>query len=231
LEEIAVDVHVVRVFVGEDGEHGNPLGVVFGTAELDSAVGIRLTAQLGFSETVFVDDRETAAIRIFDPVEEMRLAGHPLVGTAWVLAEVTGRQPDVLRPRLANEVATWWEDGLTWVRALIDDAPDWGLVRLTDEAAVRALSFPLPEYHQHVIWAWADEAAGELYVRVTAPRADTIEDEATGSAAMRLIGELGRPLTIRQGRGSRLRARPAATPGRAEVAGRVVSDGVRTVEV
>lgn len=226
-----MDVHVVRVFVADDGTHGNPLGVVFDTAGLDSAVGIELTARLGFSETVFVDDRETARIRIFDPVDEMRLAGHPIVGTSWTLAEVTGRRPDVLRPRLAGEVATWREDGLTWIRALIDDMTDWTLVRLADEAEVRAQTFPQSGRDEHVLWAWTDEAAGEIYARVTAPVSNVVEDEATGSAAVRLVGALGRPLTIRQGRGSQLRVRPADDAGWAELAGRVVSDGVRAVDL
>lgn len=231
MTEPVLDVHVVRVFAGEDGTHGNPLGVVFDAAGLDSALGVRLTAQLGFSETVFVDDADRAAIRIFDPVEEMRLAGHPLVGTAWVLAEVTGRRPQVLRPRLATELVTWQEDGLTWIRPVIDDMPGWHLVQLADEAAVRAAAFPIPGYDEHVLWAWTDEAAGEIYARVTAPAADVLEDEATGSAAARLIGALRRPLTICQGRGSLLRARPAADPERAEVGGRVLPEGRRAVTV
>jgi predicted PhzF superfamily epimerase YddE/YHI9 len=44
------------------------------------------------------------------------------------------------------------------------------------------------------------------------------EDEATGAAAIRLSGELGRPLEIRQGRGSRLDARPIGD-GYVEVGG------------
>ena len=52
------------------------------------------------------------------------------------------------------------------------------------------------------------------------------EDEATGSAAIVLAAELNRELTIHQGEGSRLYARPLGD-GRAEVGGRVVLDEVR----
>ena len=48
-----------------------------------------LTLEIGFSETVFVLPPEqggTARIRIFNPKEEMPFAGHPILGTAFVLA-------------------------------------------------------------------------------------------------------------------------------------------------
>ena len=46
-----------------------------------------VAGDLGFAETVFVDDRERAEMRIFTPEVELPLAGHPLVGTAWLLRE------------------------------------------------------------------------------------------------------------------------------------------------
>jgi predicted PhzF superfamily epimerase YddE/YHI9 len=52
------------------------------------------------------------------------------------------------------------------------------------------------------------------------------EDEATGAAAVRLTAKLGRPVEIRQGRGSIIHARPAGD-GRVEISGRVVLDEVR----
>ena len=57
------------------------------------------------------------------------------------------------------------------------------------------------------------------------------EDEATGSAAIHLTERFGRPLTIRQGRGSVIHTRPAAQPGWVEVGGAVVDDGLRSVTV
>jgi len=46
------------------------------------------------------------------------------------------------------------------------------------------------------------------------------EDEATGAAALRLGAELGRPLTLRQGVGSRIDVRPGPD-GTIEIGGRV----------
>ena len=227
-----LDVEVVRVFADADGAFGNPLGVVFDAAGLSSELGVRLTAQLGFSETVFVDDLEHRSIRIFTPARELRLAGHPVVGTAWVLARMLGKNPEVLRPRLADEVTVWEDDGLTWARCSVADAQTWDLVRLDSVAEVEALPVPPgPEYGHHQFWAWIDEPAGVLRARNFAPDLGVIEDEATGSAAVHLARLHGRPITIRQGRGSVIAARPAEQPGWSEIGGRVVAEGRRTVTV
>ncbi len=71
------------------------------------------------------------------------------------------------------------------------------------------------------MWAWIDEPAGLVRARVFVPEAGVDEDEATGSAALRLCALVGREIEIRQGRGSVLHARPVGE-GRAQVAGRVV---------
>ena len=72
------------------------------------------------------------------------------------------------------------------------------------------------------MWAWLDEAAGLIRVRVFAPDDGIPEDEATGSAALQLTAHLGR-----RSRSTRAAARsstPAPDDGRAEVGGRVVLD-------
>ena len=52
------------------------------------------------------------------------------------------------------------------------------------------------------------------------------EDEATGAAAVILCARLGRAIEIRQGRGSRIHARPLGD-GNVEVGGTSVLDEVR----
>jgi PhzF family phenazine biosynthesis protein len=101
------EVHIVRVFTDEQGLFGNNLGVVLDAAGLDAAAGSKLAADLRFSEVVFVDDVDKAALRIFTPATELPLAGHPLVGTAWLLSRLTGRTVSTLRPAKAAEVTTW----------------------------------------------------------------------------------------------------------------------------
>ena len=53
--------------------------------------------------------------------------------------------------------------------------------------------------------------------------------EATGSAALRLVAQLGRPIVITQGRGSVIHARPGPDPSQAEIGGLVVEDETRQV--
>ena len=68
---------------------GNQLAVFTDARGLDTETMQALTLEIGFSETVFVLPPEqggTARIRIFNPKEEMPFAGHPILGTAFVLA-------------------------------------------------------------------------------------------------------------------------------------------------
>ena len=68
---------------------GNQLAVFTDARGIDDATMQALTIEIGFSETVFVLPPEqggTARIRIFNPGSEMRFAGHPTLGAAFVLA-------------------------------------------------------------------------------------------------------------------------------------------------
>jgi predicted PhzF superfamily epimerase YddE/YHI9 len=209
---------VLSVFLGLDGEGGNPLGVFLDGAAISPALRQGVAATLGFSETVFVDDRARARLAIFTPATELALAGHPLVGTAYLLAH-EGTPVDVLRPP-AGEVATWAEDEHTYIRADPADAPPFSLCELDDPAAVEAATPPGDDAMIEV-WAWIDEAAGILRARVFPGAVGVVEDEATGSAALLLCAALGRPIDIRQGRNSRILARPATSGGLVEVGGAV----------
>lgn len=218
-------IDVLRVFVDEAGEFGNPLGVVDG-AEVPAERRQQLAAHLGFSETVFVDDRETGRIQIFTPDQELPFAGHPTVGTAWWLRG-QGYDAPVLRVP-AGEVAVTRDGDITRVRARGDWSLRFSWFQLEDAAAVLAADpAAYPKDHSYV-WAWTDEAAGRMRSRLFAPAAGIVEDEATGSAAVALAVRLGRDLEITQGAGSRLSIVHEGD-GWATVGGRVVHDGVRTV--
>lgn len=75
---------------------GNPLAVVIGGEALDDATLQAVAGEFNLSETTFVlppaDPAHTARIRIFNRTAEMAFAGHPMVGTAFVLA---GLNPDL----------------------------------------------------------------------------------------------------------------------------------------
>ncbi len=71
---------------------GNPLAVVPDATGLDPATFQLLAREFAYSETSFVlppaDPAHDARVRIFTPAEELPFAGHPNVGTAFVLARL-----------------------------------------------------------------------------------------------------------------------------------------------
>jgi predicted PhzF superfamily epimerase YddE/YHI9 len=209
---------VVRVFCARNGTSGNELGVFLDGSEVGDEQRQAVAAELGYAETVFVDDRERGEMRIFTPELELPLAGHPLVGTAWLLARE--RAPvEVLRPP-AGEVGVRHDGDLTRVTADPAWAPHFDFVQLGSPDEVDALDGPPDGMGWVGMWAWLDEPAGLIRERVFVPEAGIPEDEATGAAAMLLVARLGREIEIRQGRGSVIYARPVSED-RVEIAGRV----------
>jgi PhzF family phenazine biosynthesis protein len=85
-------LHLLRGFCDEHGEAGNPLAVFLDGVEVPAASRQAVAGDLGLSETVFVDDAGRGELRIFTPAVELPFAGHPTVGTAWLLAAVEIRQ-------------------------------------------------------------------------------------------------------------------------------------------
>jgi predicted PhzF superfamily epimerase YddE/YHI9 len=217
------ELHVLRVFVNEDGEWGNPLGVFLDGEQVPEPERQRVAAELGFSETVYVEDRESGRLRIFTPGLELPFAGHPTVGAAWLLAR-TGMPVAALRTP-AGEVGVRADGGSVHVAARPEWSPELDYVELDSPAAVRGLSGAPGGSEAAYAWAWIDRDAGTIRARCFIEEAGIAEDEATGSAAIVLSDRLGRPVTIHQGRGSVLTVRPLGD-GRVEVGG-----GVRLDEV
>lgn len=218
------ELHVLRVFVNQAGEWGNHLGVFLDGAGIAAEKRQRIAAQLGFSETVFVEDQASGRIRIHTPRVELSFAGHPTVGTAWLLARF-GTPVETLRPP-AGEVDVRRSDGVTWIEADPAWSPRFEYRQLESPTEVRAFCGP-PSIDANVYaWAWIDETAGTIRARSFVPKAGIAEDEATGSAALTLAALLDRPITIHQGHGSVLLAAPT-TEGRAKVGGCVAVDEMR----
>ena len=211
------NLHVLKVFVGDGGAGGNPLGVFLDGPEVPEEERQAVAADLGFSETAFVDDAAEGRLRIFTPGTELPFAGHPLVGTAWLLAR-EGSEVPVLRPP-AGEVPVRFEGDLTFVSGRPEWAPNFEHVRLGSPEEVEALDGPPGGRDLAGAWAWEDEAEGRVRARVFAPRLGVEEDEATGAHAVRLAAMLGREISIRQGVGSIILAEPKGD-GTVEIGGR-----------
>jgi trans-2,3-dihydro-3-hydroxyanthranilate isomerase len=91
---VTVDVFTDRMF------GGNPLAVVLDAGGLSSAQMQAIATEFNYSETTFVlppqDAAHDAEVRIFTVNSEIPFAGHPNVGTAFVLAAPAGEAPSRL---------------------------------------------------------------------------------------------------------------------------------------
>ena len=80
--------YIVDVFA-ERPYAGNPLAVVVGAADLSPETMQQVALETNYSETTFVTSAPEVdggyRVRIFTPAREIAFAGHPILGTAWVV--------------------------------------------------------------------------------------------------------------------------------------------------
>jgi trans-2,3-dihydro-3-hydroxyanthranilate isomerase len=80
-----------------DKYSGNQLATVLHDGRMSSDKMQRVAAEFGFSETTFIMGQEPVEggypVRIFTPRAEIEFAGHPTLGTAYVLCQHLIRQP------------------------------------------------------------------------------------------------------------------------------------------
>lgn len=80
--------YIVDVFA-EKKYAGNQLAVFLNADTLSNEEMQRITTEINFAESTFItkynSDSKEAHIRIFTPEYEMQFAGHPIIGTSWVL--------------------------------------------------------------------------------------------------------------------------------------------------
>lgn len=228
---MTIDVTVLRVFTDPDGNFGNPLGVV-DAATTAPADYQRIAHELGYSETIFVTLPEkgstTATARIYTPVTELPFAGHPTVGAAWWLR---AQDLPIRTLRLpAGIVQVSYHGDHTSVSARSEWAPEFAIHDLTSPADVEsAAPGDYADDVEHYLWAWTDRDAGHIRARMFAASLGVPEDEATGSAAVRITDYLSRDLVVTQGKGSQIFT-TWSPEGWVVVSGRVVSDGVKHLD-
>ena len=228
---MGIDVTVLRVFSDSDGNFGNPLGVV-DAGQVQVGDRQRLATQLGYSETVFVDlpaaGSSTAHATIYTPRTQLPFGGHPTVGASWWLRE-NGSPINTLQIP-AGIVQVGYDEHRTRISAPAEWAPEFALHEFGSADDVLAADpTDFPDDTAHYLWAWTDRATGSLRVRMFAANLGVPEDEATGSAAMRITDYLSQNLRITQGNGSVIETTWSAE-GWVGVAGRVVNDGVRHLD-
>ena len=94
---------------------GNQLAVVRGCAHLDAEKMQAVAREMNFSETTFVVEERSpeAKVRIFTPVRELPFAGHPTLGTAWVLGRDLGTY--TLDLEAGRVPVTFEADDIAWM--------------------------------------------------------------------------------------------------------------------
>jgi predicted PhzF superfamily epimerase YddE/YHI9 len=228
---MAIDVTVLRVFTDLEGNHGNPLGVV-DNATVQPRDRQRIATQLGYSETIFIDvppvGANTAVARIFTPATELAFAGHPTVGASWWLRE-KGIPVHTLRVP-AGIVQVGYDEDTTSVSARSEWAPEFAIHDLASvDELLAADPTDFPEEIAHYLWTWTDRERGVIRARMFAIDLGVPEDEATGSAAVRITDYLSRDLTIVQGKGSVIHTQ-WSPEGWVRIAGRVVNAGITQID-
>jgi len=236
---------------------GNQLAVFIDAEGLDDERMQSTARELKLAETVFVfpgDEGADARIRIFTPLMELPFAGHPVLGTAFVLGErgtvrlKTGAGTVAVR---LNDDRTYGEMERPAPEAEPFEAPD----ELLDALDAPGSLLPIEAYRngpRHVYVALAEVGSlqpnpnrlaqfgeigincfalpgpGQVRTRMFAPGMGVVEDAATGSAAGPLALHL-----VRHGRaqeGQQLEIRQGIEIGRpSTLYARVEADPPRIV--
>ncbi|HEX3977220.1 MAG TPA: PhzF family phenazine biosynthesis protein [Solirubrobacteraceae bacterium] len=162
---------------------GNPVAVFDDAEGLSAELMQSAARELNLSETVFVlpaGDDADAHVRIFTPALEMPFAGHPVLGTAWVLGERLGL--DAVRLKTAAgvvAVSLTRAEGRVVFGEMAQPVPTWTAFDRADEilaaVGVELSGLPVEIY---------DNGPRHTYVQ--------LPDEASVAALEPDIGALGR---------------------------------------
>lgn len=191
-----LNYHVVDVFT-KTRFGGNPLAVVLDADDLSTEQMQIIAREFNFSETSFVlkpkDKPNTAHVRIFTPNSEMDFAGHPNVGTSYVLANMANNSPQKLvfeeRVGLVEVVVNYSENGEVYTTAITSPMPLLKGAEYNPIDAARALSLELDDIKtdnhtpQHV-------SVGANFVVFELHKRDALKDLRLNEYAARaMVGE------------------------------------------
>jgi trans-2,3-dihydro-3-hydroxyanthranilate isomerase len=96
---------------------GNQLAVVRHCGHMDTSTMQAIAREMNFAETTFVVEEGDgeARVRIFTPAQELPFAGHPTLGTAWVLGR--GRSAYTLDLAVGRVPVTFDASGIAWLQS------------------------------------------------------------------------------------------------------------------
>ena len=114
--------YIVDVFA-EKKYAGNQLAVFSGADALTGKQMQEIAREINFAESTFITklnaDNNSATIRIFTPEHEMKFAGHPIIGTSWVLMnKIFKHQPEKITLSVPiGEIPVRKAGDLVWLQA------------------------------------------------------------------------------------------------------------------
>lgn len=176
---------ILNVFTaGDDPFSGNPLCVVEDATALSEHDMQDLARQLNLSETTFITPGGpgvSANVRIFTPNYEMPFAGHPTLGTAYVVRELCGTGDSVLLRMPAGDIPVQAADNLWTLTAnppmsFPVDIPRSDLTAMIGLTADRVAAEPL----------WVDTGTIQLILPLR-----SASDVQAASADPRLLAKYG----------------------------------------
>jgi predicted PhzF superfamily epimerase YddE/YHI9 len=218
------NVYAFRVFTNEHGDFGDPGSLIIDESkQLTPEQRQAKTAEIGHVETVFVNDFKTMDLSIYHAHGQVDFAGTVLLGAAWQLSRLKGEIVlSIHCPR--GNIQTWQDGDVTWLRASLgDNLGNWQYKELESPEAVESLTLAATAgWKSTMVWAWADEAHGQIRARTFAGDIDIPEVQGNGSGSMMLAGRLQRAIQVTHGDGSIIYARPAPNNA-AELGGRVIA--------
>ena len=119
---MSLSFYIVDVFA-EKKYAGNQLAVFSGADSLTDKQMQEIARETNFAESTFITELDaennSATIRIFTPEHEMKFAGHPIIGTSWVLInKIFEHQPEKITLSVPiGEISVNQSGDLVWLQA------------------------------------------------------------------------------------------------------------------
>jgi len=119
---MSLPFYIVDVFADKKYA-GNQLAVFLDAENLSSSEMQQIAREINFAESTFVTklDKENnkAEIKIFTPAQEMQFAGHPIIGTSWVLMnKIFDHSPSEIKLNVPiGPIAIHKTEDLIWLKA------------------------------------------------------------------------------------------------------------------
>lgn len=119
---MSLPFYIVDVFADKKYA-GNQLAVFMDAENLSTEQMQQMAREINFAESTFVTKLDKtnnkAEIRIFTPAHEMQFAGHPIIGTSWVLInKIFDNSPNEIKLEVPiGPIAINKSDDLIWLKA------------------------------------------------------------------------------------------------------------------